>query len=107
MPDEALDGPHREPAWLTAKVDQKIQLVKEPMLAAARANNAGIVMTFLDEGRAEMTDEERERWERTCDRCQTYVPDEGEFWTGHVVREVEGQQVMMAFGLCGPCRRQP
>ena len=97
----------REPAWLTAKVDQKIALVKVPMLNAARATQAGFVMTFLDEGHAHMTDEEREQWERTCDRCHTYVPDDGEFYTGHVVRDVEGQQVVMAFGVCGPCRREP
>ena len=93
-----------EPAWLTAKVDQRLAEIKEPMLAAANVSEPTIIATYLAEPDHEPSPDEIDLWERTCDRCDTYIPDDGEFYTGHVVREVEGRQVMLTFGVCAPCK---
>ena len=96
------------PTWLVEKVEQRIDLItSQGALAFAKESGAPFIMTFLDEGDPEMTDEERERWERTCDNCGRYVPDEGEFYTGHIARIVEDVQIMIAFGVCGICKHNP
>lgn len=101
----SITGPHQEPAWLTAKVDQRLALIQTAMLAAADSTDPDFVMTYLDEG-GQMSDEERERWERTCDNCGRYCAANDDFWTGHVLRQVEGRQVMLAFGVCADCKDQ-
>ena len=98
--------PEELPAWLAAKVEARVALIAAGVTAAARETDAQVVMTYLDEGKAEMTDEERRRWERTCDNCQRYCPDEDEFYTGHVVQMIDGRQVLIAFGVCGICRHE-
>lgn len=93
------------PPWLVEMVENRLTLmVQHGALELARESGAPFVMTFLDEGEPEMTDEERERWERTCDHCGTYIPDDGEFYTGHFKRVIDGIQVLMAFGICGTCK---
>jgi hypothetical protein len=95
------------PPWLVAQVDQKITFMTEHgALDMARESGAMLVMSFLDEGSPDMTDAEREVWERTCDHCGKYVPDEGPetFYTGHVVRFVEDVQIILAYGICGTCK---
>jgi hypothetical protein len=95
------------PPWLVAKVDQRLELmIQHGALAIARESGAPMIMTFLDEGSPGMSEEERERWERTCDRCGEYIPDDGEFYTGHMNRTIEGIQIFMAFGVCGSCKAE-
>jgi hypothetical protein len=94
---------HREPAWLTAMLDQRLALIKEtvedPNTAFGLMN---MVMTPLTEPREGATQEEYERWDQTCDNCGAYVP--GELFTGHVVRFLDAVQVIVSFGVCTPCR---
>jgi len=95
-----------EPAWLTAKVDARIAEIRKGGAFDLAESVQPIVMTFLDEGSPHMTDEERERWERTCDNCERYCPEGGmAFYTGHVLRMEEGRQVILAYGVCDDCRR--
>jgi hypothetical protein len=95
-----------QPPWLVAKVDQRITLMVESgAINMARESGSLLIMSFLDEGDEHMTEEERERWERTCDNCGKYVPDLGEFYTGHCVRTVEDVQIILAFGICGTCKK--
>lgn len=95
-----------EPAWLTAKVDARLAEIKEAGGFLISAEQQPIIMTFLDEGDPDMTEEEQERWERTCDNCGRYCPTVGgmAFYTGHVLRFVEDRQVLMAYGVCDDCR---
>ena len=102
-----------EAPWLSAMVDQRVALmVEHGALEIARENGTLLVMSLLDEGDEEMTDEQRERWERTCDNCGKYVPPEPErgrdgytgFYTGYTARRIEGVQIMLAFGVCGTCK---
>ena len=96
------------PPWLVEKVEKRINLiVSQGAVVYAKKSGAPFIMTFLDEGDPEMTDEERERWERTCDNCGRYIPEDGEFYTGHMARIVDDVQIMIAFGVCGICRSTP
>ncbi len=93
------------PPWLKAKVEQRLAfLIEHGALDVARESGAPFIMTFLDEGDPDMTAAERERWERTCDGCGRYIPGDGEFYTGHIKRDIEEVQVLMAFGVCGECK---
>jgi hypothetical protein len=100
--------PEPEPVWLTTKIERRLDVIRDGMMAAARNTGAQFVMTYLDEPDPGATDAERDRWERTCDNCGRYCPPDGEwdFWTGHVVREIDGRQVMIAFGVCAVCRHE-
>lgn len=99
-----------EAPWLSAKVDQRVALmVEHGALDIARENGTLFVMSLLDEGDEEMTSEELERWERTCDNCGRYIPPgatpgENGFYTGYTTRTVEDVQIMLAFGVCGTCK---
>lgn len=99
-----------EAPWLSAMVDQRVALmVEKGALDIARENGTLFVMSLLDEGNDEMSDEERERWERTCDNCGRYIPVDAVdgpdgFYTGYTSRTVEGIQIMLAFGVCGTCK---
>jgi hypothetical protein len=101
------------PPWLAEKIEARLAfMVEHGALDIARESGARFVVSFLNEGDEHMSDEERERWERTCDRCGKYVPPEPErdnyteFYTGHMARTVEGVQIFMAFGICGDCKRE-
>lgn len=96
----------KEPGWLIEKVDQRIALIRQSGAFEVAAEEQPLIFSFLDEGDHEMTSEELERWERTCDHCGKYVPDQGTetFYTGHVARTIEGRQVILAFGVCGTCK---
>jgi len=72
---------------------------------------AGVIFTYLTEPSENATDEETARFERTCDRCGTYVPPEPEgedeskapFFTGQPTFDVNGVQVIILFGVCARC----
>ena len=102
-----------QPTWLMAKVDQRVALmVEKGALDTAREAGSTFIFSFLDEGDHEMTKEELARWERTCDNCGRYIPEDAPegpdgFYTGHLARTVEGIQIMLAFGVCGTCKEAP
>lgn len=94
----------KEPAWLTTMADQRLALLVEGgALASAEVVVANIVMTTLTEPDPSQS---IERWERTCDRCGTYVPPNADppFYTGTLSRESGGFRIYMAFGLCSVCK---
>lgn len=96
----------KEAPWLTAKVDQRVEfMIQNGALALAQQNGSFFIMSFLDEGKEDMTDEERERWERTCDNCGKYAdPRNEEFYTGYTARTIDDVQIVLAFGICGTCK---
>jgi hypothetical protein len=95
-----------EPPWLTAKIDRRLAEIRARGAFEVAAETQPIIMTFLDEGHPDMTDEDRQRWERTCDNCGRYCEPHGEmtFYTGHALRVVDGRQVLMAYGVCDECK---
>lgn len=101
------------PAWVTAMVDQRIALmIEKGALDQAREAGSNLVFSFLNEGDHEMSKEELDHWERTCDHCGRYIPEDAPdgpdgFYTGHLTRTVEGIQIILAFGVCGTCTKNP
>lgn len=100
----------KTPTWLIEKVDKRVALILEKGgIAMTKEAGSDFMFTFLDEGDHEMSSEEFERWERTCDRCGRFIPPDAPdgpdgFYTGHIAREFEGVQIVLAFGICGTCR---
>lgn len=94
------------PAWLAAAVDQRIALMRDKIGPgfAELADNTNLVMTPLTEPAEGATDAEREKWERTCDRCGVYCNSFARFYTGAVQRELDGVQVTLMFGVCHRCK---
>ena len=101
-----------QPAWLVALADQREALmIEKGALDAAREAGSQFIFSFINEGDHEMSTEELARWERTCDHCGRYIPEDAPegpdgFYTGHLMRTVEGIQIVMAFGVCGTCKEE-
>ena len=90
----------REPAWLTAKADQRLAM----MIDATGDNfpQDAIVTTPLTEPEP---GQEWEQWDRGCDNCGVYVPEGQLLWTGHVLRITpKGSRVIINFGACAACK---
>lgn len=89
------------PAWLAAKVDQRMALVNEHVKIPA---NAGVplVVTPLTEVPDDAPARLRKQWDRTCDACGKYCPYPREdFYTGHVQRRADaGVLVVIFYGVC-------
>jgi hypothetical protein len=98
-----LTSPRREPAWLTAMIDQRMALMEEHLGNPANVP-ANVVMTPLTEPEEDATNADRERWERTCDNCGTYCDNDTPFYTGSTVRMRGNVQVIFMFGVCAPCK---
>ena len=96
----------KEPPWLTAMIDQRMALMEQELGPAVDGlQSYGVVLTLLTEPPEGSSHAVAERWERSCDRCGLYCPDDAEFYTGHATRELGGAKVMVAFGMCPACRR--
>ena len=93
----------QEPSWLTLRVAERIALMEQALGGASFG--LGVVMTTLTDPPEGSSREETERWERTCDNCRTYCPDDSEFYTGTVARTLAGAQVIIAFGACPKCAK--
>jgi Pyruvate/2-oxoacid:ferredoxin oxidoreductase delta subunit len=92
-----------EPAWLAKKADALIARLKEQGLTEFPGHT--VVMMTLTEAESP---EAIERWERTCDNCSTYCPDQDLFFTGQVVREFDdGTKLVITFGACPLCKDSP
>ncbi len=96
----------QEPSWLTAKVDQRVQLLGDVVPLKVHVI-PGLIMLTLSEPPEDASQAEADRWERTCDNCGTYCPDETLFYTGVCQREKDGKQVLVAFGSCPRCKDLP
>jgi hypothetical protein len=83
-----------EPPWLTAKVDQLLALAKQEL--TEEAFGFDLIMLPLTEGHGP-------RWERTCDNCGVFVPDDQSFYSGTVSRKINDTQLVIAFGICFTC----
>jgi len=90
------------PAWLTSKIDQRLALMEQAGVFDVGLEDYSMILTPLsDPNPLESVTE----WDRTCDRCGTFVEDEGEFWTGQVTTRHKGHHVTITYGVCGPCKR--
>jgi len=95
------------PPWLTAKIDQRVALMLDTLGPAVSGfDEYTVVMTPLTEPEEDATPAEIQRWERACDNCGRYCHVGENFFTGHLVRDVEGHQVIFMFGACPECARK-
>lgn len=91
-----------EPAWFISRVDQRVALVQD--VVGGKWPFPTVVLTPLTEPPESATQEQRLRWERTCDNCGTHCPQGTAFYTGHVSRELpDKRQVIITFGVCKSC----
>jgi len=96
--------PESEPAWLAAKVDQRLALMEEHMGDVSKLPTH-FVMTPLTEPEENASKEEFDHWERTCDNCGVYCPWPTDFYTGTTVRMRGETQVIFTFGVCATCKK--
>jgi len=103
---ETVADVHPMPPWLTAKVESRLaELAFAAGLDPALLADKPIIMTTLTEPE-EDTKEAVDVWERTCDKCGRYIPENGEemFYTGQIMQELLGRPVLIMFGVCDRCR---
>lgn len=100
-----------EPAWLVAMVDQRLTFMQEKMGGRDLDLSGQYVVTPVsepgssDDPNETISPEQMERWDRSCDRCGEYRPDD--LYTGHVTREAFGTTVTFTFGVCPTCAELP
>lgn len=94
--------PQDEPPWLTAKVDQRLALMVEK--TGGKFPEGALVAMPLTEPDDGASQEEIERWDRSCDNCGKFIPLGELLYTGSLMRELEsGQRVLINFGACATC----
>lgn len=86
-----------EPPWLSALVDQRMSQL-HPVLPNLGPIGIDMALTSL-RGMPESI-KDIDIWERTCDHCGAYTPPGDLFYTGHVIRQKDGLDVMLVFGVC-------
>lgn len=94
------------PAWLIEAVTERMAKDQAVLANAMAATQSNIVMVFLSEPAEDTPPEERERWERTCDNCGRYCPDEEQFFTGLVHMPLGNGHVEVTFGACPDCLKK-
>lgn len=95
----------QEPAWLIAKVDQRLAQMSQAMDTPEgrfALSLTDIVLTPLAEPPEGATPLEFERWDKTCDNCGKHCPTS--LYTGHVMRLHLGTRVNLTFGVCPECK---
>lgn len=93
----------QEPAWLSAKIDQRIAFMLDK--SGGQFPEGAVIATPLAEPAEGSSKEEQERWERSCDHCGIYVPEGESFFTGQSVRILRsGHQALIFFGICKNCK---
>ena len=91
-----------EPAWLLDLIDQRMALIEKD--AANLPAEAALILTPVTEPSEGATDEEYQRWDRTCDNCGKDCT-RSDFFTGHAVRRLkDGRRVYLTFGVCSTCK---
>lgn len=101
----------REPAWLTAKVDQRLAFMAEQfgavgstdeMIEAFFKAQPTTLMTPLTEPPENAGQEQFEIWDKSCDNCGKWCPNT--LSTGHTSRTKWGTQIIFMFGVCPRCK---
>lgn len=100
----------REPAWLTAAIDQDIERVKA-MLAFGGITlpDSDVIMLTLGEHQTiGMSKAQFIEWDERCDGCKKYLPGFEDLMYCNVVRQWnEHTQVCITFAACLDCLAKP
>ena len=92
------------PAWLRAKIDQRLALMAEVTGGPENFTGMEIVAMTLTEPGEDCTDAEFTRWERTCDSCGNYCPPAEPFYSGQRMEPWGPTKVLIIWGECHPCK---
>lgn len=90
-----------EPAWLTAKVDQRLALMADMIWQPDVLTGYVAVVTTLTEPAEGCGPHEYAQWDKSCDNCGKYCPATG--LDGTVRRELMGVTVEVAYRMCRQC----
>ena len=90
-------------SWAEEATTRRLVVMTEA-LQLAQESDFAIIMTMLSEPAEGASAEDQARWERTCDHCGKYIPDDGDFYTGTLTRDVGLLQVIITFGACTECK---
>lgn len=97
----------KEPPWVTALLDQRIQALKTGEWKGHGMFNdiAKVVVVPLRDKPEEVDSEE---WERTCDNCGTYCPPgpEDSFYSGMIEKLVNDLRLIFFYGMCPECNKE-
>lgn len=89
--------------WVVPMVNAFMAEHQVELANAMKATSSNIVVTFLNEPADSATPEEREKWERTCDNCGRYCPDDEQFYSAMALRPLLNGRVEITFGSCLGC----
>lgn len=90
-------------SWAEQAADRRLVVMTEALQLAQKQGFA-IIMTMLSEPEEGASDEDRTKWERTCDHCGKHCPEPVDFYTGTLSRDVGLLQVIVTFGSCAECK---
>lgn len=97
------------PPHLIAEGDQVVARILDALPKIAPPQDLIIMGTFTP---CPDDPELADRWERTCDSCRTYVPDDQPFYTGQMSRQPELERtaegdgqvtIILTLGFCQSC----
>lgn len=94
-----------EPAWLTAKVDQRIAEVREHLAGLANADLFDVIMIQLTELDDTATAWQRQHWEFACDNCREFHPRD--LRCSRYEKVIGDQTFVVCFGACPACWDAP
>jgi hypothetical protein len=103
MGEETAVTLYEPSAWMRQAVADRLTAFA-PAIRETPVGTTTIIL-MLTELSWGASDEAKDRWERSCDRCDTYCEDGRDFYTGSMtVRSVQGHRVSVTFGLCPACQ---
>jgi hypothetical protein len=104
-----LEPLEREPAWLTAAVDQRVALLAHLLDAEIRKMaKVTVIMLQLTEPPMFATAAQIMAWDHACDNCSKPCPTDQDLLMGNVERTYKDSvKVVITFGACLDCMSRP
>jgi hypothetical protein len=93
------------PPDLQSKLDQRIAMLEDAGAFMLRMLDKDVVLVLaLTDPPPGITEATYLVWDRTCDRCGKYCPNDRPFYTGSLQTIVLGHVVSFSFGVCQACK---
>ena len=92
----------KQPAWLTAAIDQRLALVLDNLRGFVADGVPTIVYTPLTEAEDE-TSEAHALWDKSCDNCRKFMGDQLVHGHSQYKRNSLNVLVVITFGACRDC----
>lgn len=105
-----MESIEREPAWLTAAIDQDIQRIKATLFyAKATLPETDVIMLMLNEHETVgMSEAQFMEWNEMCDGCRKQFPRAEGLLYCNVLRDWNDRsKVCITFAACLDCLAKP